>query len=85
MSKAKVRDTYNYELRSGHKTVYRGVTNNLERRMREHRRDGKKFTHATIIGNKKTREGALKMERNLIKNYSGNNGKGIKYNKMYNK
>lgn len=40
--------TCNYELKYRHRVVYRGITNNLSRRLAEHRRDGKHFTHARV-------------------------------------
>lgn len=55
------RDTYTYSLRQGRKIVHRGITNDLERREREHQ---EQFPNSKIsqVGNVKTREGALKWE-----------------------
>lgn len=50
----KPRDTFKYEVRVGRKKVHGGITNNLD----------------TKVGNKTTREGALKWERE--KGYSAN-------------
>lgn len=56
------RDTYKYHLKIGNKIVHRGITNDLERREAEHQQE---FPGAKIkqIGNRTTREGALKWER----------------------
>lgn len=37
--------TYNYNLKVGNTIVYKGTTNNLEKREAEHKADGKKFTN----------------------------------------
>lgn len=42
------RDTYNYTLRDGRKVVQFGITNDPERRIVQHERDGKRFTTVTI-------------------------------------
>lgn len=76
------RNSYNYELKDGHRVVYRGQTNNLRRRAKEHLRDGKKFTHIRKIGNAKTKEGALKTEKTSLQSYrKGHGGNNPKYNK----
>lgn len=60
------RDTYNYTYRVGRKVSHRGITNDPERREREHRskRPGGKLT---VEGRAKTRAGALRAERNMGK------------------
>lgn len=60
------RDTYNYTFRNGRKVSHRGVTNNPERREKEHQRNrpGGKLT---VDGRAKTRQGALKAERRQTK------------------
>ena len=60
------RDTYNYDFRVGRKVSRRGITNNPERREKEHQRNrpGGKLT---VDGRAKTREGALKVERQQTK------------------
>lgn len=68
------RDHYNYELKRGRKVVYRGSTNDLERREQEHARDGKKFTHMRKVGRAKTRKGALSSEEKSLKRYRKNHG-----------
>jgi len=75
------REYYNYELKDGRKIVYKGQTNDLKRRESEHERDGKKFTHMRKVGNAKTYEGALKAEKQSLKQYrNGHGGKNPKYN-----
>jgi predicted GIY-YIG superfamily endonuclease len=76
------REHYNYELKDGSKTVYRGQTNDLNRREKEHLRDGKKFTHIKQVGHAKTKKGALKAEKESLKTYRKNHrGENPKYNK----
>lgn len=84
MAKTK-RDTYNYNLKVGRKIVYKGTTNDPDRREDEHADSGKKFTHMQIVGRAKTPNGADKEETRQLKNYRGNNeGKNPKYNKKKN-
>lgn len=84
MAKAK-RDTYNYNLKNGRKIVYKGTTNDPERRIDEHVEAGKKFTHMQIVGRAKTANGADKEETRQLKVYRKNNqGKNPKYNKKKN-
>jgi len=56
------RDTYKYHFKRNGKIVHRGITNDLERREAEHqvRYPGGRIKQ---IGNKTTRGGALKWER----------------------
>lgn len=56
------RDTYKYHVKQGHKTVYRGITYDLERREAEHQ---KEFPRSRIgqVGRRTTREAAHKWER----------------------
>lgn len=56
------RDTNKYHLKQGRRTVHTGITNNLERREREHQQ---KFPGSKIhkVGRVTTREGAQKWER----------------------
>lgn len=76
------RDYYNYELKRGHKVVYRGSTNDLERREQEHARDGKKFTHMKKLGKAKTKRGAFSSEEKSLKTYRKNHGgRNPEYNK----
>lgn len=73
------RDTVNYVLFDGRKVVYHGITNNLKRRIAEHKGDGKKFTRFSFSA-KKTRKSALKHEAEVLKRYRRNQGKFPKYN-----
>jgi predicted GIY-YIG superfamily endonuclease len=57
---AKKRDTMTYELKDGKKVVYRGTTNDLERRAQEHKDTGKKFTNIVKTSPKMTENGAKK-------------------------
>jgi hypothetical protein len=40
--------TCNYELRHGPTVVYQGISNDVSRRVAEHRRDGKLFTNVRV-------------------------------------
>lgn len=75
------RTTKVYELKQGRKKVYIGISNDPERRAKEHARAGKKFTHMNVLTNKKTQSNAKKMERELIEKYGGTKSKTPKYNK----
>ena len=57
------KDTYKYHLKRAHRTVYRGITYDLERREAEHQ---ERFPGSRIkqVGRRTTREAALKWERN---------------------
>ena len=56
------RDTYKYHLKIGNKIVHRGITDDLERRLQEHQQDFS-GSHILQIGNKTTRDAALRWER----------------------
>jgi len=49
------RDTVTYDLKDGHRVVYRGTTDDPERREREHHAEGKRFTRMTITSAKLAR------------------------------
>ena len=55
---AKERETRTYDLLQGNKVVYRGTTNDLDKREQEHRDGGKKFTGIRPTSRKMTDEGA---------------------------
>ena len=75
-------DCYNYDLKHGKRTVYKGITNDPERRLKEHDGDGKKFSHMKVSEPAVTRTTAKKREEDGLKTYrNGHNGKGPKYNK----
>jgi len=80
--KKKNKTTYNYNLKNGRRVVYKGTTNNPERRLDEHVEEGKKFTHMQVVGRAKTPNGANKEEARQLATYRRNNGgKNPKYNK----
>jgi hypothetical protein len=74
--------TWNYELKDGHQTVYRGITKNPSRRFAEHRRDGKRFTHARIIGWSFFRAWARRREVRALAEYRrAHGGRNPRYNR----
>jgi len=58
------RDTYNYVLKRRRRIVYRGITNDPERRLNEHRKSGKRFTHMAVDPYPSSRRTARKREKN---------------------
>lgn len=64
---ANIRNTFKYHFKQGNRIVHRGITNDLERRESEHNNN---YGSGRIVkvGNKTTREAALKWERNGGKN-----------------
>ena len=74
------RDTYNYTLRDGRKVVYYGVTNDPDRRLRQHVNSGKRFT-SMCLGIKVTKNTAEAREQRRITNYRYKNRKNPRYNK----
>ncbi|HUV59746.1 MAG TPA: hypothetical protein VMW09_06505 [Desulfatiglandales bacterium] len=78
----KKRDTVTYDLKDGHKIVYRGTTSDPKAREEEHRADGKKFTKLVVTSRKMTEESAKVKESKVIKTYrKEHGGKNPKYNK----
>lgn len=63
-----IRDKYKYELVKGNKVTYVGITNNPERREKEHHRN-KDFDKMRIIGRISTKKGASEWEEKRIKTY----------------
>lgn len=59
---ASKRDTYKYHLKEGNKIVHRGITSDLDRRLRAHWQE---FPRAKIekVGHRTTRQKALEWER----------------------
>ncbi len=79
---AKKRDTVTYNLKDGRKVVYKGISNDPEKREQEHRKSGKKITGIEITSRKMTREGAKNKEANDLETYRKNHGgKNPKFNK----
>ena len=81
----KKRDTHNYNLKVGNKIVYKGITNDIEAREKEHRSDGKKFDSIQKVGRAKTQGNASNEETRQLNVYRKNNsGNNPKYNKTNN-
>ncbi len=74
------RDTVNYALRDGRKVVYRGITNDPDRRLSEHEKSGKRFTSMTW-GVRVSRDTALARERKGINSYKQSHHRKPRYNK----
>ncbi|WNY28337.1 hypothetical protein MmiEs2_05220 [Methanimicrococcus stummii] len=80
----KVQNCKKYELRDGNKVVYRGITNDLNRRKQEHQQD-KKFTSMAQVGRACSEESARKWEQKSLETYRKNHsGKNPKYNQKKN-
>ena len=76
------RDTVTYDLKQGGKIVYRGTTDDPDRREQEHRDDGKRFSKLTVTSRKMTEDGAQKKESESLETYrQGHSGKNPLYNK----
>ena len=81
----KNRKTVNYNLKQGNKVVYKGTTNDLEKRAQEHRAGGKEFSNIEKVGRAKTEQGARVAEAKQLATYRKNHGGGNpKYNKTKN-
>lgn len=75
------RDTHNYNLWDGHEKVYEGITDDPQRREREHQQEGMEFTRMGIHGPAVSRETALEREQEALDKYrKGHDGKAPKYN-----
>ena len=59
----KERDTYKYHLKEGPKIIRSGITNDLERREREHQRALGEGVHLEQVGRKTTRGAAREWEK----------------------
>ena len=66
---AKKRATLTYDLKAGNKIVYRGTTNDPERREQEHRDEGKRFSKMDITSRRMTEDGAKQKEAEALKTY----------------
>jgi len=77
----KKRNTYNYNLKSGSKVVYKGTTSDLTKRARQHKESGKKFDRIVKVGRAKTPQGASREEARQLAVYRKNhNGRNPRYN-----
>ncbi len=62
--------------------MYRGTTDNPERRAEEHKASGKKFSKLTVTSRKMTEDGAMQKETQALERYrKSHSGKNPKYNK----
>lgn len=78
---AKKRNHYRYELKQGRKVVYRGITDNPDRREGEHRDEGKRFSHMHVVRRPVTKEAAEEWEEENLKSYrKSHRGKNPRYN-----
>ena len=78
----KKRDTVTYDLKKGRKIVYRGTTNDPDRREREHLNDGLDFDRLVPTSRRMTPQGAKDRETNNLKRYRRNHGgRNPRYNK----
>lgn len=78
---ASKRDQVRYELVKGREVVYRGITNDPERREAEHRAQGKQFDKLRPVGSRVTEETARRWEAESLQAYRKNHGgKNPKYN-----
>ena len=59
---SKPRDTYKYQVKKGGKIIYRGITEDLERRGAEHKARWPD-SHVVQVGRRTTREKASDWER----------------------
>lgn len=57
------RDTYKYHLKQGNRVIRSGITNNLDRREKEHQRELGNDVHIQQVGKRTTREGAREWEK----------------------
>ena len=62
------RDTYKYQVKVGKKVVHMGITTDLERRAREHKRE---FPKGKVVqlGRRTTRDAAMNWEREKLNKY----------------
>ena len=76
-----ISDTVTYELKDGYEIVYIGTTNDPERRAREHRLSGKRFTRLEVTSPWMTpRQAKEKESRDLALYRMYHNNRNPKYN-----
>ena len=72
---------HRYELKQNRRVVYRGITEDPDRRATEHKQQGKRFTRMIIVGPAVSKESAEKWEEESLESYRRNHcGKNPKYN-----
>jgi len=77
----KRRNYHRYELKQKREIVYRGITNNPERREEEHKDEGKRFSNLKIIGPAVTKKAAENWEEKSLQSYrDSHGGENPKYN-----
>lgn len=77
----KNKDTVTYDLKRGNEVVYRGTTNDPARREREHKEEGKNFTHMRVTSKPMTEQGAMRKEAEQLKTYrKSHHGQNPEYN-----
>ena len=77
----KPRDTVTYDLKRGRKVVYKGTTNNPERREEQHRREGRHFDRLRVTSRQMSEDGAkAKEEEGLTQYRSTHRGRNPLYN-----
>ena len=75
-------NTVTYDLKKGRKVVYRGTTNNPDRREREHRDAGIDFDQLVPTSRRMTPKGAKNREAENLERYRRNHGgENPRYNK----
>ena len=78
----KRRDTRTYDLKKGREVVYRGTTNDPDKREKDHRREGKDFDKLVPTSRRMTPEGAKRKEAEQLETYRrGHGGRNPRYNK----
>lgn len=78
---ARKRNHQRYELKQGRKVVYRGITNDPDRREEEHRDEGKRFSHLHVVGRPVTKDAAEVWEEKSLADYrKSHKGKNPRYN-----
>ena len=79
---AKKRGTITYDLKRGPKVVYKGTTNDPERREQQHRDEGKRFTKLLPTSRHMTEDGAKQKEEGQLKQFRRTHrGRNPPYNK----
>lgn len=79
----KPRNSITYDLIGPNGAIlYRGKSNDPERRLEEHERDGKIFNSLRVTSVKLTKDSALEREQQALETYQRNHGGKLpKYNK----